>query len=145
MKKVTEAILILLVTIPLFFLQIDALIADGQRIDLEFSDQNLSAMIREAPIRDIIAELKKEKGIWFKLWCKGSEFVLDEKVTMQFSDLSVEEGLARIFSSMNYSLVFDEDDDVIGVVLLGKYQKTRRVRRRSLQYSRRTPRRLPRP
>jgi hypothetical protein len=145
MKKVTEAILILLATFALCFLQTNASMADGRKIDLQFNDQNLSAMIREAPIRDIIAELKKEKGIWFKLWCKGSEFVLDEKVTMQFSDLSVEEGLARIFSSMNYSLVFDEDDDVIGVVLLGKYQKTRRVRRRSLPYSRRTPRRLPRP
>jgi hypothetical protein len=124
MKKVTKAILTLLGTFSLFFLQADALIA---------------------PLRDIIAKLKKEKGIWFKLWFKGSEFVLDEKISAQFSDLSVDEGLGRIFSLMNYSLVFDQHDDVVGVFLLRKYQKSGSVRRRSVPHRRRAPRRFPPP
>ena len=145
MRKVTKAILTLLATFTLFFLQVDVLIAGGRNIDLQFNDQTLSARIREAPLRDIIAELKREKGIWFKLWFKGSEFLLDEKVTAQFSDLSVDEGLGRIFSSMNYSLVFDQHDHVIGVILLRKYPKSRSVRRRSVPHRRRTTRGLPRP
>ena len=141
MRKVTKAILTLLATFTLFFLQVDVLIAGGRNIDLQFNDQTFSARIREAPLRDIIARFKREKGIWFK----GSEFLLDEKVTAQFSDLSVDEGLGRIFSSMNYSLVFDQHDHVIGVILLRKYPKSRSVRRRSIPHRRRTPRGLPRP
>ena len=145
MRKVTKAILTLLATFTLFFLQVDVLMAGGRNIDLQFNDQTLSARIREAPLRDIIAKLKREKGIWFKLWFKGSEFLLDEKVSAQFSDLSVDKGLGRIFSSMNYSLVFDQHDHVIGVVLLQKSPKSRSVRRRSVPHRRRITRGLPRP
>jgi hypothetical protein len=51
-----------------------------------------------------------------------------EKVSVAFSDLSIQDGLERILSSMNYSLFFDESG-VVGVMLLGKADKAGRSRR----------------
>jgi hypothetical protein len=50
--------------------------------------------------------------------------------------LSIKNGLKRILSSMNYSLFFDKSG-VVGVMLLGKADKTER--RRKAPTRRRTP------
>jgi hypothetical protein len=73
MQKVTRTILIPLAASLLFFSA--PIPAMGGGIDLDFKNLTLSAEIREAPIRDVIEKIKEEKGIWFKLWFKGKEFL----------------------------------------------------------------------
>jgi hypothetical protein len=104
--------------------------ADERDIHITLRNGTVSAKIREAPVRAIIGKLK-EKGIWFRLWFKEKEPLLDETVSVQFRKLSIQRGIERIFSSMNCSLVFDHHANLLGIFLLGKPEKytSRRARR----------------
>lgn len=141
MQKVKRAILIPLAASLLFLLFSAPIPSMGGRIDLDFKKLTLSAEIREAPIRTVIEKIKEEKGVWFKLWFKEKEFLLDEKISVQFKSLPVQEGLGRIFSEMNHSLIFDEHNRLIGVFLFGKYDKERNRGRRRIVGPGRAPRR----
>jgi hypothetical protein len=83
---------------------------------LDFQGQTLSAFLQAVPLRFILEKLEKEKGIWFK----GARSLLGEEITVQFTDLSLEDAMKRILSSMNYSLVFGRDGELHGVVILGR-------------------------
>ena len=141
----TKAIIVLLWVFILFLLGYIPASAEPRSIELDFSNQTLSATIRSAPLRTVIDEIKEEKGAWFKLWLKGEDSVLDEKVSVRFQNLPVKVGLERIFSPLNHCLVFDQDGELSGVVLLGKpetrrdWSKSRRVkpRRTPSRYRRR--------
>jgi len=105
------------------------------QIDLYVTEQTLSASIRSAPLRDVIAKIEDELGIWVQ----GAQHAGDETVTVEFESMPLEEGLDRILSSTNYSLVFDERGDLLGVILLSSASAP------TIQRSRRTvtPRALP--
>ena len=107
---------------------------------MNLNRRTLSAKIREAPLREVIATIEK-KGIWFKLWFEGKESVLNEKVSIRFKGLPLKKGLERILSTLNHCLVFDHNGVVSGVILLGKPERriTRSARR--IRTPRRTTRR----
>ena len=146
MHKVSKAILTFIVASLLVFLSSTIMLADEGYVDLDFGNRSLSANIREAPLRAVIGEIKKEKeGIWFRIWLKGGKVSLDEKVSVQFKDLPIRNALKRILSKMNHSLIFDNHGKLLGVFLLGKPARARdRSRRRGVAPKRRTPRRAPR-
>jgi hypothetical protein len=104
------------------------------RIELSMSDQTLSASIRSAPLRDVISRVENELGIWIQ----GTHHVTDETLSLEFESMRVDKGLDRILSSTNYSLVFDEQGDVLGVILLSSASaptvrpRSRTVRPRTL-------------
>jgi len=114
-------------------------LAGDRAIDLTLEDQTLSARIEEASLRAVIQEIKEETGVWVKLWLKGKEGALDERVSVRFEDLPVEQAFERIFSTMNHSLIFDGQHNLLGVFLLGKPDKSRQptTRRRPVRYRRR--------
>ena len=134
-----DVVITVLVASFLFFAGPRPSQAETKTVELKFNHQTLSAKIREAPLREVIATIEK-KGIWFKLWFKGKESVLNEKVSVRFKGLPLKEGLERILSTLNHSLVFDSNGILSGVILLGKPTRgiTRSTRRT------RTPRRTPR-
>jgi hypothetical protein len=142
MRKMNKAIIGLLWVFILFLLGYNFVYAEPGKIELDFNHQTLSATIKNAPLRNVIAEIKKEKGVWFKLWLRGKESILDEKYSVQFKELPVKDGIERIFSPLNYSLVFDQNDDLLGVVLLGKPDKRRYGGSRRTTTRRRYPRRI---
>jgi len=122
------------------------IVAEEGYIDLDFGNRTLSANITEAPLRAVIREIKKEKErIWFRIWLKESKVSLYEKVSVQFKDLPIRDGLKRILSTMNHSLIFDNHGNLLGVFLLGKPPRTRGTsRRRAVAPIRPTTRRAPR-
>ena len=85
-------------------------------IYLKVKDHTLSANIKEIPLKTVLEKLRKETGIWIK----GSESLLQDNISAQFDNLSLHDGLNRILSSMNYSLVFGPNDKLEGVVIIGK-------------------------
>jgi hypothetical protein len=116
--------------------------AEEMVMDLNIKDNTISANLIEAPFKDIIEKIEKEKGIWFK----GSDSITDEKLSVQFQDLSLQEALGRILSVLNYSLIFDKDSKLVGVFIVGKLdnirsnsnsRKVTRKRTRSSRSSRR--------
>lgn len=145
-NKVSKAIITFIVASLLVFLSSALIIGEEGYIDLDFGNRTLSANIKEAPLRAVIGEIEKEKeGIWFRIWLKESKVSLDEKVSVHFKHLPIRDGVKPILSTMNYSIIFDNNGRLLGVFLLGKPARARgRARRRAVAPRKRKPRRAPR-
>ena len=61
-------------------------------VDLTLEGDAISANLKEIPLRDILAKLEGEK----RIWCIGGEAVLSERISVQFKELSLEDGMKRI-------------------------------------------------
>jgi len=107
--------MIVLAGFTLFAATIPAYSAQGIS-ELQFSSQSISAEIEGATLETILNKIIAKKGIWFK----GSQSVLQEKVNTRFVDLPIEYGLKKILRNLNYSLIFDENQSVVGVIVLGR-------------------------
>ena len=120
--------------------------AAGQDLSIDFEGETFSAHVEDYPLKVVADKIEKEKGIWFK----AGDVLLQEKVFADFEDLPLEEGLEVILSKMNYSLVFDGKDEIVGVFLFKSLEPTqkritRRVRPRIRSRPRTLPVRRPRP
>ena len=106
--------------------------------DLSFNGSLFSADLKDVSLREVLKRLKDERGIdW-----EGDPAALEEKITVRFSDLSLHQGMRRVLSGMNYSLVFDADKRLIDVVIIGKMSSTGAVTRDGPLFKRRSlPRR----
>jgi len=60
--------------------------------------------------------LESEKEIWFR----GDPSLLEKEVTVHFTELPFEEGLKRILTSMNYSFIYDRNERLTGLIIIGK-------------------------
>lgn len=109
-------LIVIFVICSLFLGVFPPLFAGGGDIDLTVEGMVLSARLREIPLKIILEKLEREKGIWFR----GDPSLLEEEVTVEFIELPLEQGLKRILSSMNYSLFFDRNERVVGVVVVAK-------------------------
>ncbi len=109
--------LTIIFTICTFFLCCfsPALAREGN-IDLKLEGDTVSADLKRAVLGDILEDLNKERGIWWK----GDQSVLEENVTVQFTDLSLEDGMKRILGFLDHCLFFDNDGKLVGVFLAGK-------------------------
>lgn len=138
MNRVYKLLLALLITSLLLFFPSPAIRAQEGRINLDFANQKVSANIREATLKAVIEKIKYEKGVWFLNWFKGSESLFDNKISLRFKNIPVQDAMERIFSGINLALIFDSQHCIEGVFLFGKPGKKRStVRRRT----RRRPRR----
>ena len=88
---------------------------------LVFQGATITAILKEVPLQTVFEKVQKETGIWFKV----AESELDERVSIQFENLSVKEGLKRILRTMNYSFLFDQDNNLIGAFVFGKTNRQR--------------------
>lgn len=140
MQTISRLITPILCGSILFFSGLNLSSAQPRSVELNLSNQTLSAKIKEAPLRDVIETMEKE-GVWFKLWLKGKESVLDERVSVTFTGLPVQQGLERILSTLNHCLVFDRNGRLSGVILLGKPDRRTTRSTRGTRVLRRTPRR----
>jgi hypothetical protein len=90
---------------------------------MQFDGGRLSANLHRAPLKLVLDKINKEKGILFT----ASSSLLDDSVSVQFANLSLEEALKRILSRSNYSLVFDKNEELIGATIIEKERTTPRV------------------
>jgi hypothetical protein len=81
----------------------------------------ISANLKEIPLGEILDQIKEHGNIWFK----GDEDLLEEKVSVQFVDLPLEEGVKRILASINHVLLFDANGGLEGLILFGKANSVR--------------------
>lgn len=86
-----------------------------KRAELHITDGKISAMLVNTTLRDIISQAKAQYDIWFK----AGEELSGYKVSVQFTDIPLNEGLRRILKGMNHSLVYYADGRVAGVFILG--------------------------
>jgi len=88
----------------------------AKEANLTINGEYVSADLKGVSLNAIFEALEREKGIWFK----GNLSLLDEKISVQFTDHSLEAGMKRILASMNYCLVFESNGELVGAILIGK-------------------------
>lgn len=99
-------------------------VADSEESNtLVFQRATVTAHLKEAPLKTVFEKVQKETGIWFRV----VESELDERVSIQFENLSVKEGLKRILRTMNYSFLFDQDNNIVGAFVFGKTNRQRKA------------------
>jgi hypothetical protein len=79
-------------------------------------DGLLSVNLKETSLLDVARDIERQSGVWFR----GDETLFQEKISMTFNDLPLEEGLKRILANLNYSLMFDAKNQVAGVMVMGE-------------------------
>ena len=97
--------------------------ASGTSNNLIFQGAAVTANLKEVPLKTVFEKVQRETGIWFRV----AESELDERVSIQFENLSVKEGLKRILRTMNYSLLFDQDNNLVGAFVFGKTSRQRKA------------------
>jgi hypothetical protein len=121
----------------LFFL-CSSVSPQDRRLHLAFQQGRLSANIKNTPLKAVLDRIKKQRRIYFDTGFMRDSSLLDNDVSLQFRNLPIQNGLERILSGINHSLIL-KGDRVEGVMLFGEPGK------RSYRPSRRTvPRRTPR-
>jgi len=116
-KKIDQGLIVISCAISLYFsgLFLPSL-SIAYSVDLIFKGETLSANLKEVPLKTVLEKIREEKGIWIE----GKESVLEKKVSLEFRGLSLQDGLKRVLASMNYSLVFDLERKLVGVIIIDK-------------------------
>jgi hypothetical protein len=119
-KKI--ALLSALITMCAIFYHLSSISVGAENISLGFQGASFTASLDEAHLKEVIEKVQNETGIWFRV----PESLLDERVSVQFENLSVHEGLKRILHTMNHCFLFDQDNNLIGAFVFGKANGIRR-------------------
>jgi hypothetical protein len=90
--------------------------SDKQDIDISFNGQSISADIQSVSLRLILETFNREKKIWFK----GSEAILNTKISVRFRDLSTEEGLKKILSKVDHACFYNHNKQLVGLFVVTK-------------------------
>jgi len=77
-------------------------------------DGLLSVNLKDNSLLEVARDIEKQLGVWFR----GDETLFQEKISVTFTDLPLEEGLKRILTNLNYSLMFDAKNKVAGVMVM---------------------------
>jgi hypothetical protein len=79
-------------------------------------DGLLSVDLKDASLLEVARDIEKQSGVWFR----GDETLFQEKISVTFKDLPLEEGLKRILANLNYSLMFDTGNKIAGVMVMAE-------------------------
>jgi hypothetical protein len=83
-------------------------------VHLECNGELISVDINQAPLKDVLSQLKVQNGIWFQ----GDDTLLNHKVTTRFEKMVLIEGLKKILLSINHAMIFDKTGTLRGIVLV---------------------------
>ena len=90
--------------------------AGAGNVSLNFQESTFTAFLEEVPLENVIEKVRKETGIWIR----APNSLLDERISVQFENLSIQQGLKRILRGMNYSFLFDQDSNLLGAFVFSK-------------------------
>ena len=76
----------------------------------------VSADLEEVSLRIILEQIRKQANVWFE----SDRNLLNEKISIQFKALPLEDGLKRILAPFDHALVFDAKGKLVGLNLLEK-------------------------
>jgi len=74
----------------------------------------ISVNVKDVPLGDVLRQIAEQCN----LRIKGKKSVLQEKVSLWFEELPLEQGLNRILASFNYCLMFDSDSKLAGAIII---------------------------
>jgi type II secretory pathway component GspD/PulD (secretin) len=94
---------------------------DSNHAKISVKNAMISVDLENALLGEVLKEIKAQSKIKFTV----DESLLQEKLSVKFEDLPLQEGLERILASMSYGLVFDQDGTLAEVKLIGKRKTSR--------------------
>jgi hypothetical protein len=127
------------VAVCLLFFSYAPTAAQEGEISLDFKGKTCSANVDQVPLRQVLDTIKKKRGIWYKAW-STSQPALDEEISVHFEGLPIKEGMERLLSDVNHTLVF-EGSSLVGVMIFGKPPASGYSGRPQRRPSRQSPRR----
>ena len=86
----------------------------AQRVSVQGG--RMSVDLKEASLISVARDIERQAGISFK----GDESLLEESVSVAFTDLTLEQGIKRILATLNYSLLFDHRGEISEVMILSE-------------------------
>lgn len=86
----------------------------AERVSIQ--EGRISVDLQDADVLSVAKDIERQTGITFK----GDESLLEEKISVSFKDLPLEQGIKRILTNLNYSLVFDSRGEVSEVKLMSE-------------------------
>jgi hypothetical protein len=90
-------------------------------VNITWQEETFSADLSGVPLERVLEHLLEEEDIWFRV----HKSVADYQVSVQFTDLSLEQGLRRLFAGLDYILEFDGEGNPCGIVILGEKESAR--------------------
>lgn len=128
MPERLKTIRVLLILLCFSLLMSSRAPAEEAKLDLELHEGLLSADIEDVELKAVIESLESNLDIWVR----GGEPFYELKISVEFSDLSIVDGIERMFYRMlNYCFLFDDSGHLKGVMLFKRPEK-RAVRTRSV-------------
>jgi hypothetical protein len=94
-------------------------------VRLKIDDHRISANLKNVRLAVILEILEKEKGIQVI----SPAVLLDEKITVTFTNLVIEKGLRRLLACFNHSLIFNEKEEVTGAMIFDSVDKSQHLAR----------------
>jgi len=126
-KNPRHVLLLLIFSALLLFLP-ETATPQGRALRLDFNKGTLTADIEDTPLKSVFDAIRKQKGIRFQTK-KGADFLLNEKISVRFRELPMQDALGRILAGMNHCLIF-KGDSIFRVMVFGKVKKKRYTGRR---------------
>jgi len=122
---VTKKVAAYLVFVAIFMISncLISISSGMENINLDFRSKTFNVILEDESLKNVFEKIQKEKGIWFK----APENLLGEKMSVRFNNLSIQEGLKRILRTMNYSFIFDRENNLIGVFIIGKDDRIKKT------------------
>jgi hypothetical protein len=147
MDRFFKFYLTLLITLFLLMFMHTNVSSEESRLYIKINNRQVSANIKNTPLKKVIDQIKQEKNIWFNTGFIQDASLLDNDISVRFGNVNMKEGLDRILSGINYSIFF-EGNKVVGVMLFGEpgkrsYRGRGGTRRSPVRRSSRRVRRRP--
>ena len=79
-------------------------------------DGLISVDLRDTPLVSVAGDIERLSGISFK----GDDSLVEERVSVAFKDLPLEQGIKRILATLNYSFLFDSRGEISEVVIMSE-------------------------
>jgi hypothetical protein len=102
------------ITLIFFAMLLLSSMSSAADLSINVKGKVFSAHVEDFSLQAVAEEIESKTGIWFK----SGGALPEERISVDFEGLPFEDGLERILSKMNYSLVFDDEDEIVGVFLL---------------------------
>jgi len=90
--------------------------------DITFNAGQLSVNLKDAPLEKVLEEIMSQSGA--KIWLTDS---IDTKVTIEYNNVPIGEGIRRILRDKNYAFMYDPKEPKEGEISIVKKNKAKEI------------------
>ena len=87
--------------------------AEAKNASIRFEDRKMSADIDGVLLGEVFEKIKAQR----EFSVKGDESILNSEVSVNFENLSFQDGLKKILGEINHILLFDKNKEPSGVII----------------------------